>query len=229
MAGAILFWSVLGAIVQIFLHAASRGFLSGGLPVRAFFTGLFQIVFAAVFALFLFGCLDQKQAPLAPPWWFVLAFFTGLLSGHVGEAIRRLAEPAARFQPQPDLKPPDSDAGDEAYGLLPYTTLVIQLELDDAGLFDEDREIVRRHGFDDVSVSVQKPGESRIIPAMKVGKADSPFFIIDDVAQGKYILRAVQRVANHHNKLPLHLFSEQEIFVREEQQVVQLRLQKLNA
>jgi len=235
----VIWWSVFGALTNAMISAISVVSEKTSISGRYLILQLLQIVGAPLIALSLFALLYYPEAHEGFDKSFIILSYTaGLLSGYLllsfndVSASEHLAvashyEPAKQFYTAGHAThEPTVVTSELVYGLLAMATVNIVPELDDAGLFFDEKKEVLRKGFGYASVSLQSIDGGEIIVAEKTWYRNQVQYQADHVEQGAYLLRAMLSVRMADNSL-LNLFGEEKISVTDEEINVIVRLRKL--
>lgn len=234
----VVIWSLFGALTSMLISAITLVRAKIDLPLRYFLLQLLQILSAPILAVILFSVLYHWGASDTFDKSFILlSFIAGLLPGYLLAAITK-ASPEQQFAMATFHTEQVSDVNAEAekqtyefqedlsYGLLTTVTVRIKLELDDAGLFfDEKKEVIKK-GFDHASVSLQSVHGGEIITAERILTGHQHLYLSEQVEPGTYLIRAMQSIRMSDNTL-LNLFGEQEIPVSGDEINTVIYLRKL--
>jgi len=231
----VIFWSLLGALVNILLSAIAAVRKKETVSGFSIVIEVLQLISAPLIAVAFFALLYSETADETQNQEFiVLSFVTGLFSGYLFLPLKRSAiaelvttpvfsEPAA--YPEPVTAQHWEE--EQPYGLLSLATVTIMLELDDAGLFFDEKREIEKTGFEYASVSLQSVTGGEIITAVKVITGNSIRYAADDVEQGTYLVRAMQSMRMQDHSL-LNLFGEVQLTVNDADVVLTIQLRKLH-
>ena len=229
----VIYWSLFGACTHVLMSLINK-FSNHEKYLRAkdVLFQFLQLLLAPAFALLLFAVLYyNKDHDTLDKSFILVAFISGLLSGHLLLLFRSnyLSDDQLAFAGEPPaasiIEEPKENAQENFYGFLPYASIVITLELDDAGLFFDEKNEILKNGLETASVTLQKENHAEIITASKYNGKGS--FIAEDLEPATYMVRAMQSVRLKDNSV-LNLFGEEKIKITHDENLITLCLKRLN-
>lgn len=236
----VVIWSFVGALIHAFLaFSESLALPKSDRHYPAVMSCVLQALFAPVFALLLFyATFYVKDEQTMDKSFLFLSFIAGLLSGQLFVAAKGWFSLPAN---NAEYKPASFGAGSELqtegfqeaakekeapYGLAILSAVTVSLQLDDAGLFYDEKKEVHKTGFDSASVTLQSAVHGDILNAGRMGSGNAFVFVFHAVAEGDYTLRALQCL-RMPDKSVLYLFGERQIGVAGEDLRISLSLRKV--